>query len=220
MAKERPFHNPFLGLKLPAPKAPKRARPQAPKAQANAATAPTRSHDDEELFLRAVGEVRPVRGGENTIVPLPKRNRVRRVLDEEEEVLAELCELVAGTAPFDLADSDEFIEGAIASLDRRLLRRLRQGEYAIQGHYDLHGLTRVEAKQALTQFLEESRRQGKRCVLVIHGRGLHSKDQIPVLKDGIQRWLTKGRLGSQVLAFATARPHDGGAGAVYVLLRR
>src|SRR5690606_39726930 len=58
--------------------------------------------------------------------------------------LAELCELVAGTAPFDLAESDEYIEGAVASLDRRLLRRLRRGEYAIQGHLDLHGYSRKE----------------------------------------------------------------------------
>jgi DNA-nicking Smr family endonuclease len=167
-----------------------------------------------------VGEVVPVRSRVNVVAQAPLPKPIRTPWNEEEEVMAELCELVAGTAPFDLADSDEYIEGAVASLDRRLLRRLRRGEYAIQGHLDLHGFGRREAKRALLLFLEESRRLGKRCVLVIHGKGLHSKDQIPVLKEGMQVWLTKGRLGGQVLAFTTAQPHDGGAGAIYVLLRR
>ena len=57
-------------------------------------------------------------------------------------------------------------------------------------------------------------------MLVVTGRGLHSKDQLPVLKEGVQQWLTRGRATKQVLGFCTARPKDGGAGAVYVLLRR
>jgi DNA-nicking Smr family endonuclease len=101
-----------------------------------------------------------------------------------------------------------------------VLRKLRKGEIAVQGHVDLHGLTRAEARTALERFLLAARQGGKRCVLVVHGRGLHSKDQIPVLKTSVQLWLTRGRIARWVLAFATARPHDGGAGAVYVLLRR
>jgi DNA-nicking Smr family endonuclease len=57
-------------------------------------------------------------------------------------------------------------------------------------------------------------------VLVVHGRGLHSKDQLPILKDSLRTWLSTARFGRHVLAFATARPVDGGAGALYVLLRR
>jgi DNA-nicking Smr family endonuclease len=57
-------------------------------------------------------------------------------------------------------------------------------------------------------------------VLVVHGRGLHSKDQIPILKESVQAWLSQGRLAKGVLAFSSARPADGGVGAVYVLLRR
>jgi DNA-nicking Smr family endonuclease len=100
------------------------------------------------------------------------------------------------------------------------VRRLRRGEFAVQGHVDLHGMTREEAKGALFSFLSHARQAGKRCVLVVHGRGLHSKDQVPVLKDALKRWMSTARFGDHVLAFATARPHDGGAGAVYVLLRR
>lgn len=160
-----------------------------------------------------------MRRGAHRVEPAKKSALPPRV-DEDAEVLAQLSELVAGEAPFDLADSDEFIEGSLPSLDPQLLRRLRKGEIALQGHVDLHGLTRDEAKGALERFLLSARQKVKRCVLVVHGRGLHSKDEIPVLKAGVQLWLTRGKLARWVLAFTTARPHDGGAGAVYVLLRR
>jgi DNA-nicking Smr family endonuclease len=127
---------------------------------------------------------------------------------------------VQGDRPFDLADSDEFIEGWVAGFDHAIVRRLRRGEYAVQAHYDLHGLTKDEARAAAERFLKESRERGKRCVLLVHGRGLHSKDQVPVLKESLKRWLSTARFGKHVLAFATARPTDGGAGALYVLLRK
>ena len=57
-------------------------------------------------------------------------------------------------------------------------------------------------------------------MLVVHGRGLHSKDQVPVLKESLKRWMRTDRFARHVLAFSTARPHDGGAGAVYVLLKK
>jgi DNA-nicking Smr family endonuclease len=142
------------------------------------------------------------------------------ILDTESEAYAELCALVESQGPLDLTDTDEYIEGAIQGFDRRTLKRLRAGDYAIQGHVDLHGMTRDEAKTALVGFIENARRRGHRLVLVVHGRGLHSKDQMPVLKESIRVWLTRGRIGRHVLAFTTARRYDGGLGAVYVLLRR
>ena len=166
-----------------------------------------------------MGQVQPLAEGTRRVEP-EKKSALPPRMDEDAEVLAQLAELVAGDAPFDLSDSDEFVEGHLPSLDPQLLRKLRAGEIALQGHVDLHGLTRDEAKRALERFLLESRHAGKRCVLVVHGRGLHSKDQIPVLKTSVQLWLTRGRIARWVLAFSTARPHDGGSGAVYVLLRR
>ena len=128
--------------------------------------------------------------------------------------------LVSGEAPFDLADTDEFIEGRVPGLDAGIVRRLRRGEFAVQGHVDLHGMTREEAKEAVDAFLKQARSAGKRCVLLVHGRGIHSKDQVPILKEALKTWLATARFGRHVLAFATARPTDGGAGALYVLLRR
>jgi DNA-nicking Smr family endonuclease len=136
------------------------------------------------------------------------------------EAIDQLRALVSGDAPFDLADTDEYIEGRVAGLDPAVARKLRRGEYAVQGHIDLHGLTREEAKQEVDRFLRGARQAGKRCVLLVHGRGMHSRDQVPVLKEALRTWLATARFGRHVLAFATARPQDGGGGAIYVLLRR
>ena len=141
-------------------------------------------------------------------------------LDPDLMAYDELRALVDGAVPFDLSDGDEFIEGATRGLDPRVVRRLRKGDLSVQGYIDLHGLLKDEARAELDGFLTRSRQQGKRCVLVVHGRGLHSKDQLPVLKEALKRWMATARFAQHILAFATARPHDGGAGAVYVLLRK
>ena len=143
----------------------------------------------------------------------------RRAADEA-EAYAQLADLVQGHGAFSISDTDEYLEFLAPGIDRRLLRQLRRGDYSIQGHVDLHGMNREEARAAVERFVEQSRLAGKRCVLIIHGRGLNSKDQIPVLKEKVKAWLERGRIGRQVLAFATARPCDGGGGALYVLLRR
>ncbi|MBK8014131.1 MAG: Smr/MutS family protein [Deltaproteobacteria bacterium] len=140
--------------------------------------------------------------------------------DEDTEVYEELLDLVEGRTHFDIDASDEFLEGAIEGLDRRIVSKLRRGAYTIKAHLDLHGLTRDEAREAVERFLAECQGAHQRAVLIVHGRGLNSPDNIPVLKGLLQSWLERGRIAKRVLAFATARPHDGGAGAVYVLLRR
>ena len=129
------------------------------------------------------------------------------------------ADLVDGTARFDVASTDEYVEGVADGIDRRLVKRLRRGEYAIQAHLDLHGRTQAEARVEVERFLEDARRRGHRCVLIVHGRGLHSKESVPILKERVQAWLSRGRVARGVLCFTTARPADGGAGAVYVLLR-
>jgi DNA-nicking Smr family endonuclease len=81
-------------------------------------------------------------------------------------------------------------------------------------------MTRIEARAAVTEFVLESFAQGCRCLLIVSGRGLNSQDKEPVLKQNLVIWLTQAPLKRVVLAFASARSHDGGAGAFYVLLRR
>ncbi|MBX5481420.1 MAG: Smr/MutS family protein [Myxococcaceae bacterium] len=213
--KPAPFNNPFIGLKLKKEEPKKPAPPVvAPRKQ------PSPEEDEGALFRATVGAVDQVRKGPGRVTGGPPPSDLVRIQSEDEEVLEHLALLVGGTGQFDLADSDEFIEGAITGLDRRIVQKLRRGEYAVQAHLDLHGMVRAEAKAALERFVLSSRRAGKRCVLIVHGRGLHSRDQIPVLKESVQVWLSRGRIAREVIAFATARPHDGGAGALYVLLRR
>jgi len=169
----------------------------------------------------ATDGAQPLEDRKGRIKPGPQPiSAVPPQLDPELVAYDELRALVTGEVPFDISDTDEFIEGHARGLDPRVLKRLRRGEFSVQEHVDLHGLLKDEAKAELEAFLARSRQQGKRCVLVVHGRGLHSKDQVPVLKDALKRWLRTDRFARQVLAFSTARPHDGGAGAMYVLLKK
>jgi DNA-nicking Smr family endonuclease len=96
-----------------------------------------------------------------------------------------------------------------------ILRKLRRGQYRVQAEIDLHGLTVVEAKQALRQFLAEALDRHIRCVRIIHGKGLRSGHRGPVLKGAVSSVL---RRTGPVLAYVSARQVDGGTGAVYVLL--
>jgi DNA-nicking Smr family endonuclease len=216
---KKPFHAPFeklVGLKkaLAAP------RPAPPPPPEPAPPPPPREKSEAELWAEATSGARAVGRGPDLVAPPAPRGPPDRVWYADLEAVDQLRALVNGDTPFDVADSDEFIEGRVAGLDQAILRKLRRGDYAVQGHLDLHGLTREEAKGAVDGFLREARRAGKRCVLLVHGRGLHSKDQLPVLKEALRTWLGHARFARHVLAFATARPADGGAGAVYVLLRR
>jgi len=175
---------------------------------------------DAELFRAAVGDARPVDRRGKRRVTAPPRAAPRIDDDEDAEVLAVLSDLVAGEGHFDVADTHEYVEGLAPGVDRRLLARLKRGDFSVQAHLDLHGLLQEPARLAVRRFFADARARGLRCVLVIHGRGRNSPGKEPVLKRALVRWLSRGRLGKQVLAFTTARPHDGGGGAVYVLLRR
>lgn len=112
------------------------------------------------------------------------------------------------------AQSDDFVAPGV---NRREIRKLKRGEYAVEGRLDLHGLTAAEAEQRVNRFLQNSRYQRQRCVCIVHGRGLRSPGGTPVLKTRVREWL---RGHASVLAFVTAPQADGGDGAVYVLLRR
>jgi DNA-nicking Smr family endonuclease len=217
--KKKPFNNPFGAVRLPRPpKAPAREPAPAPRPPA-----PRRQTEltEDELWTVAVDGTKPLADRSARVKPGPQPLSVARPeLDADLEAYDELRALVTGEVPFDIADTDEFIEGHARGLDPRVVRRLRRGDFAIQDHVDLHGLLKEEAKAELESFLARSQKQGRRCVLVVHGRGLHSKDQVPVLKEALKRWMHTARFARHVLGFSSARPHDGGTGAVYVLLKR
>ncbi len=174
--------------------------------------------DEETLLRQALEGVRPMgkRPERVAVEPVVSRN----IISDDAEVLAELSDLVSGQGPFELTETEDYVEGARLGLDPRLVIRLRRGDFSMQGHLDLHGMTQPDAKAALTEFIQESVRKGRRAVLVVHGRGLRSPGGRPVLKHATAQWLSHGTIGGYVLAFTTAQMYDGGTGALWVLLRR
>jgi DNA-nicking Smr family endonuclease len=114
-------------------------------------------------------------------------------------------------------DGTEAEEGYVApGVDRRELRKIKRGDYAPGSVLDLHGQTAAEALASVKHFID-SRRGRHKCVCIVHGRGLHSKDNVSVLKTRVRQYL---RQQPAVLAYADAPRTDGGRGAVYVLLRK
>ena len=223
--KQRPFNDAFGKLKA-LKQAQERAQEEAARRKRAAPPPPPprpaapQVRTDAELWDDATRGVHPVEHGAGSAPPPPPPVAAGSYWHPDLEAIDALRALISGDAPFDVEDTDEFIEGRVSGLDQNVVSKLRRGEFAVQGHLDLHGMTREEAKGVVDYFLRRSRQAGKRCVLVVHGRGTHSKDQLPVLKDALRVWLSTNRFGRHVLAFATARPVDGGTGAIYVLLRR
>ncbi len=110
--------------------------------------------------------------------------------------------------------------GVAPGLDKRTAARLRRGQLPLEGRIDLHGHTRAEAHAALVDFVTGARSDGRRCLLVITGKGTGDRGSEGVLKSSVPNWLNEAPLREQVLAFAHAQPRHGGQGALYVLLRR
>jgi len=136
----------------------------------------------------------------------------------DKDVVKHLQDLVESGAGFIVCDTPEYMEGRAADVSPEVLKKLHAGEYAVQAHMDLHGLTSPEAESAFHAFMADAIRRNRNAVLVIHGRGLSSPGQ-PVLKNKVFRWLTSRHWQRWVIGFTSARPCDGGAGATYVLLR-
>jgi DNA-nicking Smr family endonuclease len=193
--------------------------PKRPREPASTPPPPRTEDDEARLFREAASGAVPLRPGPERVTALPNV-RLPDPAEDDQAVRNQLEALVRGEAAFDLSDTEEFLEGAVVDLDRRTRQKLRRGDLAIQGHIDLHGMTRDEAKVALEKFLIAQHDAGRRVLLVVHGRGRNSKDGVPVLKERMVPWLSRGPLGRRVLAFCSARPCDGGTGALYVLLRK
>ena len=178
--------------------------------------------DETRAFLEAMADVEPLNDSGNRITRMPNINirPAHPAPDDELEAMAHLSDLVSGTAEMDITFSDEYIEGCVHGFDRKLMQKIKKGQFPVQDYVDLHGLTKHEAEIKIRDFLIQSHRLGLRCVLVVHGRGLNSQDNIPVLKERLPVWLRRGPVKKIVLAFSTARHYDGGTGAIYVLLRK
>lgn len=202
----------------------KRQRKHIPVPEVKEPDPPVNEPESEEsVFQRAMDGVDPLAAKKaKTRVPVgrPEKHQPRFLVREEMEAYAQLVDLVAGEGPFELSYSDEYVDGAVLGISPEVLRKLRTGYFSYQDHLDLHHLTRQQAKTEVIDFITESYAARRRCVLIIPGRGLNSKDKEPVLKNSLVAWLTHAPLKRLVLAFASARSYDGGWGAFYVLIRR
>ena len=162
---------------------------------------------DGSDFEKAMSDTKPLDDRDKVVRPRTLRRR-RRVRGDDS----------GATVSFDLEQDGERVEGLAPGVDHGLLRKLRNGEIPRDARIDLHGLDEASARRRVHEALLETRRRGGRCVLVIHGRGSHSPEG-PVLKQALIDWLAEPPVGSNVLAFASAKGGDGGVGATYVLLR-
>ena len=169
---------------------------------------------ERSLFRAAVSDVTPITTTRVHLEPTPPLAIPRqREIDEA----AALHESLYGEPLVDL-----YLEGgdeaawSRVGVQRSIMRDLRRGRWAIDAWLDLHGNTRDEARATVNQFIGECMAQRKRCVRIVHGKGLSSPGREPVLKKLVLGWLTQK---TEVLAFCQARTCDGGAGAVLVLLR-
>jgi DNA-nicking Smr family endonuclease len=165
-----------------------------------------------KLFRDAVRGVKPLTGGAPAVRRPKPRARARFTRADRAAVLKE--SLAVEPPDPALAGGEELVYQR-PGVQPSVVRRLRRGEYRVEREIDLHGLTVAEAKQALRQFLIDALSREVRCVRIVHGKGLRSGHRGPVLKAAVSAVLH--RTGA-VLAFVSARPADGGTGAVYVLL--
>jgi DNA-nicking Smr family endonuclease len=171
--------------------------------------------DDADLFRAAVADAKPVadNGRARLRKPAPKPIP-HQLLKDEQRVLKEALEHpVFWDEGLEHADTVSFLR---PGLPRKILRRLRAGDWTLQHELDLHGLRTDEAKSYLIEFLAECLRQGVRCVRIVHGKGLRSKNREPVLKNKVRHWLMQR---DEILAFIEPHAAAGGSGAVVVLLK-
>jgi DNA-nicking Smr family endonuclease len=213
------MHNPFKSLdkdqdlrsrlKKKAPR-----RKSAPPALEGPGDDARDQKSEEDLFLHAFSDVEPLsKGGRDIAGTIRPREKIPPAPPSFARLLEEHIE-------FEMEYSHEFMTGQVKGLDAKIFRKLKSGEFSVQGHLDLHGMNTDQARIAVIDFLRRSYMEGKRCVLLIPGRGRNSPMGQGVLRQELTNWLTQAPLKRITLAFTTALPKHGGSGAVYLLLRQ
>lgn len=176
--------------------------------------AAARREAERHLFARSVGAVTALktRNLAHLAPALPEPLPVQHWLDEAQVLRESMSDEFDVSTLLDVDDQLSFRRPGIGT---DVTARLRAGRWSIQRQLDLHGLRVHEARETLAEFIRQAHKAGLRCVRVVHGKGLGSPGKAPVLKSRVQRWLVQK---SEVLAFVQAKPADGGAGALVVLL--
>ncbi|RKP50767.1 Smr/MutS family protein [Trinickia fusca] len=193
----------------------KQSTEQRERERIAAAKAAREAAADANLFRREVGEVAPLKADKRA--PHSRTPPPALPLQTQRDEQAVLNEAISDEFdPEVLLDTDDTLFYCRPGISQEVVRKLRRGDWIVQSQIDLHGMRRDEAREALAEFIREAVKRGLRCVRVIHGKGLGSVGKEPVLKGKVRAWLVQK---AEVIAFCQARPHDGGAGAVLVLLQ-
>ncbi|OGA22727.1 MAG: DNA mismatch repair protein MutS [Betaproteobacteria bacterium RIFCSPLOWO2_02_FULL_67_26] len=171
--------------------------------------------DEASLFRASMSDVTPLPHPKRVEHkrPLPRPIPAQRLRDDRETLKDSLSDHLPWDAGMETGEELSFARNGIGA---PTLRKLRRGHWVIQDELDLHGLTTAEARGLLVEFLNYCARRGLRCVRIIHGKGLRSKNREPVLKRKVAVWLMQRE---EILAFCQAPRADGGSGAVVVLLK-
>lgn len=170
---------------------------------------------DADLFRRSIGDVVPIFANDNIFpAPPPPQPIARQRISDERAALDE--SLSDEFSVESLLETDASLSYSRPGIGPDVVRKLRRGHWTIQDQLDLHGLRRDDARDMVADFLRRSGVRGFRCVRIIHGKGLGSVNQEPVLKKMVHKWLAQKE---EVVAFCQAKAADGGSGAVVVLLK-
>ena len=169
----------------------------------------------QNLFVAAAGAVHRLPDKRQAVLKKKQPEPIATQLQLDEQAV--LVEAISdGFDASSLLETDDSLSYRRPGIGIDVLQRLRKGEWAIQRQLDLHGLRSDAARDALSGFIRDAHKHGIRCVRVVHGKGLSSPGKTPVLKGKVRNWLVQK---NEVLAFVQARPMEGGAGALLVLLQ-
>ncbi len=170
--------------------------------------------DDVQLFQEAVKGARPVKVN-RVLHPQKKPKPIpKKLYEDERQVLRD--SLSDGYIPAYEMESGEELLYLREGQSPVILSKLRRGHWVVQAHIDLHGLISDEARLYVAEFIADCKKKGIRCVRIVHGKGLGSRNKEPVLKHKLRNWLMQK---DEVIAYAQAKQNDGGSGAVIVLLK-
>ena len=173
---------------------------------------PDKTISDADLLAHVFRDVRPLPGRKITNSP-PIKLGPRKLSSSASPVLK-----TQGKGSHD-TKLPNIQHGDAPGLDKRTAQRLRRGRINVEAQLDLHGFKQDEAHMALNRFLTQSSNVGRRCVLVITGKGALSQGG-GVLRKMVPLWLNENTNRKFVLSFTYSTPADGGTGAIYILLKR
>ena len=171
--------------------------------------------EEIDEFTLAMRGVSPLSGKGRDVAP-----EVSTLKSAQSHETNPMQDFMEGKLEFALAFTNEYVEGHVIGLDLMTVGKLQAGQFSPEAHLDLHGMTAQQAFDALVGFFRAAYFKGHRTVLVVPGRGKNSPHGFSILREKVQDWFTQEPFRRVILAFCTAKPSDGGAGALYVLLRK